>query len=77
MDDRRRTFFLTGTGTQSKRDGIFLSNNPGQESEEEEKDGAMAALMRSTDEKTETICKLVRDVIESQRKSKKRKSSRV
>ena len=32
----------------------------------------MAALMRSTDDEIETNCKLVRDVIESQRRSKKR-----
>ena len=39
----------------------------------EEEDSAMAALMRRTDEETEKNCKLVRDVTESQRKSKKKK----
>ena len=42
---------------------------PGQKSEREE-DCAMAALMRSTDEETVKNCKLVRDVIKSQRESK-------
>ena len=51
--------------TQSKR-WHLLTNKPGQESEEEE-GSTMAALMRSTDEEIETNCKLVRDVIESQR----------
>ena len=40
---------------------------PGQENEDEDEDSAMSALMRSTDEKTENNCKVVRDVIESQR----------
>ena len=42
----------------------------GQESEEEEEeegDSAMTALMRSTGEETEPNCRLVRDVIESQK----------
>ena len=42
---------------------------PGQESEEEEEGSAMAALMRSTDEETETNCKLARE-------SKKRESKK-
>ena len=40
---------------------------PGLDNEEEEEDSAMAALMRSTDEEIEANCKLVRDVIESQK----------
>ena len=46
---------------------------PGQESEKEEEkeDSVMTALMRSTDEEIETNCKLVRDVIKSQRKQKR------
>ena len=47
-----------------------------QESEEEGKGSAMAALMRSTDEGTEANCEIVRDVTESQR-TKKRNSSKV
>ena len=45
---------------------------PRQESEEEE-DSTMVALMKSTDEEIEIYCKLVRDAIESQRKSKNKK----
>ena len=47
-----------------KSDGIFLPNKSEQKSDEEE-DSAMAAFMKSTDEETETNCRLVRDVIES------------
>ena len=56
-------------GIQSKR-WHLLSNNQGQESEEEESN-AMAALMRSTNKEIETNCKLVRDVTESQREQKR------
>ena len=65
-------------GTQSKR-WHLLTKQQGQENEEEEKeeDSAMATLMRSTDDEIETNCKLVRDVIESQREQKKRNSSKV
>ena len=45
---------------------------PGQESEKEEEDSAMTALMRSTDEDIEINCKLIREVIESQRKQKEK-----
>ena len=45
---------------------------PGQESEEEEEEGsAMATLMRSTGEKIEPNCSLVRDVIASQKEKKR------
>ena len=37
----------------------------------EEEGSAMAALMRNTDEEIETNCKLIRDVIESQRGQKR------
>ena len=44
-----------------------------QESEEEkEEESAMAALMRSGDEEQRQNCKLVRDVIESQRGQKEK-----
>ena len=43
---------------------------PGQENEE---GSAMAALMRSTDDEIETNCRLVRDVIESQKEQKEKK----
>ena len=40
---------------------------PRQESEEEEEDSAMAALMRSTGEEIEENCRLVKDVTSSQK----------
>ena len=43
---------------------------PRQESEEEEEDSAMAALMRSTDKEIEENCKLVRDVIKDRKKKR-------
>ena len=43
---------------------------PRQESEEEKEDSAMAALMRSTGEEIETNCRLVRDVIASQKEKR-------
>ena len=54
-----------------KSDGIFLPNKSEQKSDEEE-DSAMAAFMKSTDEETETNCRLVRDVIESQKEQKEK-----
>ena len=44
--------------------------------EEEEENNAMAALMRSTDEETETNCKLS-EIPQKVRESKKRNSSKV
>ena len=64
--------FLTSAGTQSKRWHLLTNNQPGQKISEEEKVSAMAALMRSTDEEIEKNCKLVRDVIESQREQKEK-----
>ena len=58
----------------NQSDGIFLLTTLGQESEKEEEDNAITALMRRTDEEIETNCKLVRDVIESQRAKKEKKS---
>ena len=56
----------------NQRDGIFLSIAR-QESEEE--DSAMSTLKRGTGEEIETNCRLVRDVIVSQ-KTKKRNNSK-
>ena len=54
----------------NQRGGIFLPNNKDKKVKKEE-DSTMAALMRSTDEETEINSKFVRDVTESQRKSKR------
>ena len=43
---------------------------PRQESEEEEEDSAMAALMRSTDKEIEESCGLVREVIKDRKKKR-------
>ena len=67
-DDRRRTFWQVPEHNQRMASSY---QQPGQESEKEEEDSAMAALMRSTDEDIEINCKLVRDVIESQREQKR------
>ena len=54
----------------NQRDDIFVLTNQVQEIKEE--DSTMAALMRSTNKETEKNCKLVRNVIESQREQKEK-----
>ena len=51
----------------NQRDGTFLPANQ----DKRVKKKRMVSLMRNTDEEIETNCKLVRDVIESQRKQKR------
>ena len=60
--------------THNQREMAFSYQQPGQESEENEEDSAMTALMRNTDEEIETNCKLARDVIKSQREQKEKQS---
>ena len=54
----------------NQRDGIFLPNNQDKKVKRRRKRVCNAALMRSTDE--EINCKLIKDVIESQREQKEK-----
>ena len=64
MDDRRNFQQCLDTIKEMASSSYQLT---GLESEEEEEDSTMAALMRSTGEEIEENCRLVRGVIASQK----------
>ena len=66
-DDKKRNFLTSAENTIKEMTSSCQQQDKRVKKEE---DSAIAALMKSADEETETNSKLVRDVIESQREQK-------